>query len=147
MRREGEIQQKLKQVIYRHRQKLLQENFKKAPQTCIHNGVDLDVRLHLCRHPSQTMRVYCDPMALSCVELAKECQLWQPKSTKEEIKAKFGELMGQKTSTIAAEYPDIAALKWTLQETGGEEIRLDDEDKEMLTLSRWQRFKAWLRNE
>jgi len=54
--------------------------------------------------------------------------------------------MKGKLSEIAANYPDIAALRWVLQESGSESVDLpeiDEEEEE--PLGKWDRFKRWIK--
>lgn len=144
MRREGEIQQKLKQVTYRHLKKLLQSNFKKTPLRCLHNSKE--ALGCFCGHPNSKFRIFCDPSDPECLEQARSCSLWEARQTKETIKTEFQALMKGKLSEIAANYPDIAALRWVLQESGSESVDLpeiDEEEEE--PLGKWDRFKRWIK--
>jgi len=122
MKTEGEIRQKLKQVIFRHLKARLRSNFKPSPGSCIHN-VLVSLRnggeVGVCHYtdPSGIPRgVVCDEQVDEGVR-AQECPLWVPSRTKSEVREDFQELLGSSDrGKIAAEYPDIAALIWVLQD-------------------------------
>jgi hypothetical protein len=122
MRNEGEIRQKLKQVLFRHRSRLLKANFKKLPETCDHNAViDLGDQVHIrmCVYPVEDgpRAVLCDER-LAGLKQARKCDLWEPVRTKDEIKTEFQEMFKDTSDLgpVAAEYPDAAALLWVLGE-------------------------------
>lgn len=123
MRSEGQIRQQLKQVAFRHLQKRLRENFRQRPDTCLHNGsVVLDAdRGHtvglcsLVNSDGTPRNVPCDARIPGCSEMARQCPLWTPVQTKEEIKAEFTALLQSgDRGLIASQYPDLAALLWVL---------------------------------
>ena len=159
MRTPGQIQHQLKQVIYRHLQKKLRENFKQRPTTCIHNQ---DVRLtgrssvHLCGYLSAEgvpRHVPCDDRIPGCSEMARKCPLWEPLNTKEDVKAEFHALIQSKDrGVIAAEYPDVAALLWVLDDVKDipseaeiEEVITQVEDDTLEERGWWSRLRRGLR--
>lgn len=124
MRSQGKIQQQLKQVIYRHLQRRLRINFKQRPHTCLHNRqviLSEDSHVSLCGFLSSTgepRHVPCDIRIPGCEEMARSCPLWEPLKSKEEVKSEFYALLHSgDRGLIAAEYPDIAALMWVLDDT------------------------------
>lgn len=129
MKSEGEIRQKLKQVLYRHQKKLLRGNFKKRPETCAHNALveldkDSDIGICVFSTADGPRGVPCDER-LGGVEQAKKCDLWEPIQSKDEVKDEFRALFEDPSDlgSIAAEYPDAAALLWVLGEG-----KIPDED-------------------
>lgn len=144
MRTEADIRQKLKQVQYRHLKKLLQANFKQRPCNCVYNEVHLPLNsLHgkpvgLCMYsaeaPDDWQGVICDE-DFGGIQQARECGLFQPHKTKLEIRTEFHNLMTTADiGEVAAQYPDIAAMMWVLDERPYEP-----------TL--WQRFLLWWKPE
>jgi len=139
MRTEAEIRQKLKQVQFRHLKKLLEANFKQRPCNCAHNEVHQSLNgsgdpIGLCMYgsenPEEWEGVICDE-AFGGITLARNCGTFKPHKTKIEIKAEFNALMeNEDLGVIAAQYPDVAALLWTLGERG-------------YTPTLWQRFLWW----
>jgi len=140
MRTEADIRQKLKQVQYRHLKKLLEANFRQRPCNCAYNEVHLPRNSHhgkpvgLCmfsaEDPEDWQGVICDE-ELGGVALARECNLFRPHKTKLEIKAEFHDLMtNADIGTVAAQYPDIAAMMWVL-------------DERVYEPTLWQRFLLW----
>jgi len=124
MRSQGQIRHQLKQVIFRHLQKQLRLNFKQRPDTCGFNRrVDLGVDSHvnLCGVTSaagEPRNIPCDSRIPGCMDMARECPLWEPLKSKAEVKAEFHEIIQSgDRGVIAAEYPDIAALLWVLDES------------------------------
>ena len=119
MRSEAEIRQKLKQVCYRHLQKILRNGFKKLPQNCTcHSLQKVGGQLvGVCRAKmDDPYIVLCDAGHEESLKVARECPVFEFAMDKEKVKAEFKELMGQKLSEVAAQYPDVAALRWVLGE-------------------------------
>lgn len=174
MQTRQQIRLRLKQVVYRHLQRRLRDNFRKTPLTCRHNktvSLGHDV-VHLCGYITDGLprNVLCDPRAAGCDSLAKACPFWEPLSSKEEVKASFDLLLASDFGTIAAQYPDIAALMWALSdpdeesEDGGEidlglsepapahepalpdpvSVSLPEEHLTYRPPSLWDRFLIWL---
>jgi hypothetical protein len=148
---EGEVRQKLKQVLFRHQKSLLKANFKKRPETCAHNALveldkDSDIGLCMFQYPKAV-----EPRGLPCderiggVEQARKCELWEPIQSKDEIKAEFQVLFEDtaELAPIAAEYPDAAALLWVLgngemdEKTTAEEDLPDDPVTKGWDWGRW----------
>ena len=121
----GAIRHKLKQVIYRHLKRRLDQELTPAAENCVFNDTVLDpyslskdrfpVPLHVCIHAEVEHRV-CDPR-WGGAEKAKECPYYKAPLDKDEIKEEFKEFMQRAPlPEIAAEYPDVAALMWELGE-------------------------------
>ena len=139
MRSEGQIRYQLKQVTYRHLQRRLRDNFRQRPDTCAHNkALVLDestgTSLGMCGLLSEDgcpRDIPCDARLPGGSERARECPLWEPLQTKEQIKADFKELLqNPDRGVIAAQYPDIAALLWVLDDAGEAHAALEVEDSE-----------------
>ena len=122
MRTEGQTRYQLKQVIFRHLQKELRENFKKRPETCnLYRALFLDGGcIGLCGtealaapHP-----LPCDSRLPGGLDKARECPYWEPVKTKDQIKAEFGALISGDRGVLAGKYPDVAALLWVLDAPG-----------------------------
>lgn len=120
MKTDGQVRHKLKQVLYRHLKLRLENNFKKRPETCKHNGTILygtDGPLtapKFCAHASQ-LGLVCD-VAHGGLEKARSCPHWTPNQTKEEVKQEFYGLLTEPKHVLASEMPDAVALMWVLDE-------------------------------
>jgi len=126
MRTQEQIKQQLKQVVFRHRQRKLRDLFKHKPTTCCNNRkVPLGVaHVRLCGvlNPAGIPRnVPCDSRIVGCDDMARECPLWGPRRDKADVKAEYHALIRSgDRGLIAAEYPDIAALMWVLDDSTAE---------------------------
>ena len=136
LRTEGQIKQKLKQVMFRHLQKLLRAKlFRKRPDTCLHNrpSVEGGVKVWECaRQSPEVYRRVCDSRFGNCLLFAKTCPCWEHKGSKKEVQEKFRALMESKDmGAIASEYPDTAALLWVLGEDAPDVVQevVDDVGK------------------
>lgn len=125
MRSEGNVRHKLKQVSYRHLQRLLRENFRQKPQRCAHNSLvilDESSTVGLCGVLSVDgvpRHLPCDSRIPGCDDMAQGCSMFKPLKTKAEIKDEFQVLLSSSDrGEIASEYPDIAALLWVLDSEG-----------------------------
>lgn len=118
MRRESTVQHKLQQVLYRHLQRRLRENFKQKPSSCRYNrsfgsGVPVGVCV-LCRGDSGPRGVTCDERSGGNAQ-AEACPWFEPRQTKDEIRAEFKAVFSQPDRGLtAAAFPDVAALLWVL---------------------------------
>ena len=123
MRTEGQIRQQLKQVLYRHLQKKLRVAFRRHPRGCQHNqlvALDGQSKVGLCFHLApggvEPRWTPCDERVLfkgGYVHLT--CPYYTPLKTKEALKTEFRDLLQSgDRGRIAAEYPDVAALLWVL---------------------------------
>ena len=129
MRSEGQVRHQLKQVIYRHRQYLLRENFRKLPERCRHNveAQKQTFPIRICGYPTETRPKFyvCDPRLDWCVEQARVCRWWEACKTREEIKNEFQRLItSPDRGPLAAAFPDIAALMWVLDNSAVEQVDL-----------------------
>lgn len=115
----SQVRQQLKQVLFRHLQKQLRANFRKAPDTCRFNR-DFTIKgagkVFGCVVPAHSpSHVLCDERVRACEEQARQCPLWEPRRKKEQIKTEFRELvMSGDRGQLAARYPDVTALLWVL---------------------------------
>lgn len=120
MRSVGQIRQWLKQVLYRHLQKELRENFKQLPENCGYNqATNLKGlgQVHLCQfvENGKPRRMLCDSRMWGGERQARNCPLWAPKRSKADIKKEFHDLVSSgDMGKIAARWPDVAALMWVL---------------------------------
>lgn len=131
----GEVAQKLKQLLFRHRKHLIEQSLQRQPETCRHNyptylpdGEDVYVGdgpplPRFCDHPDRRGMV-CDP-EYGGEGVARDCPLWQPLKTVDEIKRDFRNLVASGPVHMAKLYPDATALMWVLGE-GAEDV-LDGE--------------------
>lgn len=138
MRTEGQIRHKLAQVLYRHLQKRLRDNFKKTHAGCRFNGqphqehgeaLPYRVCLHTLAAGQDTKDwpgLLCDPRLNP--DQPMRCDFWQPRLTKEEVKAAFVESLKRPRGEVAADYPDAVALLWVLGEEEPFPAPLDDPD-------------------
>jgi len=127
MKSEGQIRQKVKQVIFRHRKEHVRQGLVKRPTNCRYNE---EVRLpanmanratiRVCGyHPAEYRNnVVCDS-SMGGDPQATECPYFQPLHSPEDLKEEFNAKLGLNGTTveigvIAKEYPDIAALMWVM---------------------------------
>lgn len=143
MKSEGEVRQKLKQVLFRYQKKLVRSNFKKAPGTCQHNAeveLSTDGFVGVCMYhlDSRPRGVVCDSR-IAGNEQARSCDLWEPLQDKDEIKASFRELFEDTVDLgpVAVLYPDLAALFWVLDEGTTPDDDPEDEDLDNLHTRGW----------
>lgn len=126
MKTEGQIRQKLKQVVYRHRKSFIHRGLACRPENCEHNAITR-LPLHVsdrayvrtCRYSGEDWdsRI-CDPL-LGGDRQASECPHYACRNTVESLKTSFREELEQQPlslAKIAREYPDVAALLWALDE-------------------------------
>ena len=157
MRTEGQIRYQLKQVTFRHLQRRLRENFRKRPESCAHNQeVVLDEKtgatVGLCGilSPEGVPRnVPCDSRLAGCSEMARDCPLWAPLQTRDEVKTEFHKILQSgDRGVIAASYPDIAALLWVLDTDPPTEAEVDAqaETPEEPHISFWGVIKKIMRD-
>ena len=124
-RTHGQVRQKLKQVMFRHLQAALKDNFRESPEGCFHNystSISGSMeRILVCRYdvhqkdnPQSPRGRVCDSRVAGCASQAKACKFFTCMKTKDEVKAEFRSLMASDRGVIASKYPDIAALMWVL---------------------------------
>lgn len=128
MKTEGEIRQKLKQVIFRHRKAFVQDGLERTPANCQHNA---PARLPVLVSEVDTIRVcrfvsdngewnnqVCDPRHGGARQALK-CPHFVCRNNAEDLKDTFRSNLGLDGSPvalahIAREYPDVVALMWVL---------------------------------
>jgi len=130
---EGQIRQKLKQVVFRHRKEHVKRGLAKRPENCEHNGaVRLPLHaanrttLHVCRFvddEGEWLNRVCDS-GMGGVEQAQGCPHFSCRNTPESLKGDFGRRLGLDGTSveigyIAKLYPDVAALMWALGPSSG----------------------------
>lgn len=140
LRSSSQVRQKLKQAMFRHLQRELQDNFKTIPEGCFHNHFTSiggsPERVGICRFegalPDDLVSPrgkVCDTRVAGCVMQARACKGWSALRTNVEIKTDFRNLMMAERGVIAARYPDVAALMWVLDGVDfTEEIRLAESE-------------------
>lgn len=118
MRTEGQVRRKLRQVIFRHLQKEMRANLRKRPQNCVHNKEVNGLRL--CMYGTETKE--CSVWPTLCdvdhggVERAKNCDVFQPKVSKEDIKEEMERVLRKPREEVAKLFPAVGALMWVLDE-------------------------------
>jgi len=129
MKTEGQIRQKLKQVLYRKLQRRMKDNFKQKPDTCGFNRKPYHIEPDdpgrsrpaaspaVCIHHDRGGWI-CDEMH-GGVDLARECPFWISRQTKDEIRAQFAEdyrdlVIGSRRGEKHPEFPVASALMWVL---------------------------------
>lgn len=114
----GEVAQKLKQLLFRHRKHEIEQALSRAPETCAHNrptvvaGCDDPGLPRICGHGSQVGLV-CD-LDYEGDAQALGCPLWEPARGADQIKADFRALVLEGPAAVSKRYPDAAALMWVL---------------------------------
>lgn len=129
MKTEGQIKQKVKQVIYRHRKEFIRRGVATRPENCEHNR-----RISLPQHHSNRgilgvcgycpegegpRNIVCDS-SMEGDRQAAECPYYKGARTASALKTEFNERLGLdggqpvEIGYIAKEYPDVAALLWVL---------------------------------
>lgn len=125
LRSPSQVRQKLKQAMFRHLQRELQDNFKVVPEGCFHNHLTpiggSSERIGICRFEGTPPEgvvsprgKVCDLRIAGCAVQARACKCWSALHTKEDVKTEFRNLMSSDRGLIAARYPDVAALMWVL---------------------------------
>ena len=126
MKTEGEIRQKLKQVLFRYRKKRLETLLSPYPDNCMHNS-EMEPRDRHDEAPNVQVCFYTTlgvPRGVVCDvrydngQRAKDCPLFEPRVDKEQINAEFQELLESGSmGEIAQNFPDAAALMWVLDDS------------------------------
>ena len=145
IRSPGQIRQQLKQVLFRHLQKEIRDNFKDTPEACYFNHLTpiggSAEKIWVCRYDgafnkeSSPRGKICDTRVAGCVNQARACKCRQPYRTKEEIRTDIRTLIASNDrGRIASQYPDVAALMWVLDGVDmAEEFRLVEEEMDSQT--------------
>ncbi len=119
MKSAGDVAHKLKQVQFRHAKKEIEQHLSRTPYNCAYQK-QLDVKglgrpLGFCTHPEVGLKA-CDS-ASSELNRAPTCPKFtlrmSEQEARESVKAYFKE---SSPAEIAAKYPDVAALMWTLDD-------------------------------
>lgn len=129
MKSEGQIKQKAKQTIFRHRKKYVEAGLSPRPQNCTYNTkVRLPVHmanratLHVCGYApdgSTPNNVVCDS-TMGGDKQAAECPYFECRLEADALKQDFNQKLGieggapKEIGYIAKEYPDVAALLWVM---------------------------------
>ena len=121
MRNENQIQRQLNLVIRRHLQKMTRTNAKVVPDRCIHNKRVLlqPYPIGFCAYlvDGKPRWIPCDLRVEGGADQVRDCAWWTPLKTEEQIREEFQQLLASKDrGRIAAEFPDVAALMWVLDD-------------------------------
>lgn len=134
----SKIKQKLKQIKFRHLKRYLSANLTEDSRNCVHNERVVGKKGEVCvcgyegsNHYSQI----CDYNYNK--KLAKECGLFCPKKSKDELKAEFFTFIDESSrGAVAKEFPDVTALLWVLDlfEDKHSDIELEEHYNEIQKL-------------
>lgn len=143
MKTEGKVRQQLKQVVFRHLKKEIESSQKRVSQNCVFN-TDGSVPGYpsQCRHYSRQFKV-CDSSVNPSV--CQRCEIFVLKRDPEHVKLDFRQLMTEEKSVVAEKYPDIAALRWVLEEEVPEDLMEEVEPTPPPKRSFWKRLAWWRR--
>jgi len=133
---EGEIKQKVKQVIFRHRKAYIRQGLAKKPLNCRHNDT-VRLPVHMSNRAELRVCGFCPdgvtPNNFVCDSTmggdkqAADCPFFENHTTADELKEEFNKKLGLNGEApvqigyIAKEYPDVAALMWVLGPGGREQ--------------------------
>jgi len=110
MKTRGQIAQKFKQAQYRHIKREIGRLLKRTAPNCKNNRT-----LSLKIGPVGVCSLDCDVCDARFEDRAPECEEWDPRHEKGEIKASLKEFFQtRKVPEIAVRFPDVAALLWVL---------------------------------
>lgn len=118
MKSEGQLRHKIKQVTFRHLKRALEDGLSVRPCNCKFN-MQLQgggSPLAFCGLSGTDTGTYtvCDEK-FKGREKAQNCQLFQLRRSKDEIRSEFDtRLRTKEIHTLAADYPDLVALLWVL---------------------------------
>lgn len=144
MKSEGQIKQKIKQVVFRHRKAYIRHGLARHPENCRYNQ---KVRLPVHMANRATLRVcgYCpqgkSPNNVVCDSTmggerqAAECPYFEAGRSADDLKDEFNQKMGLNGEApveigyIAQEYPDVAALLWVLGPRKPANVKEPEEEK------------------
>lgn len=133
MKTEGQVRQKLKQVVFRHRKEHVKRGLATRPENCEHNGT-VHLPLHLSNRTSLRVCRFVDDegtwlnrvcdASMGGVEQAQGCPHFSCRHTPASLKADFGRQIGLdgtgvEIGYIAKMFPDVAALMWVLGPAAG----------------------------
>jgi len=112
MKSKGQVAQKFKQAQFRHLKKELGRLLKRQAPNCKNNRV-----LALDIGPVGICSLDCQVCDVRFHDRAPDCEDWEPRHQKEEIKQSLKDFFQKKTvPEIAVRFPDVAALLWVLAE-------------------------------
>ncbi|MEL7338905.1 MAG: hypothetical protein AAGM67_00360 [Bacteroidota bacterium] len=124
MKTESQIRQKLKQVLYRARKKMLEKRLEKSSCNCKHNRCltipdvvfSSHEKIFVCGHTEDGWRdQICDDKVDPSV--AKECPLFQYKETSREIKEHFrSQVESKNLMFLSRNCSDALPLLWVLED-------------------------------
>jgi hypothetical protein len=135
---EGQIKQKAKQVVFRHRKEYIRQGLAKRPENCLYNEeVRLPVHManratiHVCGYRSEGCRndVVCDS-TMGGDRQAQECPYFQIRRGAEALKDEFNGRISRGIGYLAKAYPDVAALMWVMGPGKEESARGPEVDPE-----------------
>lgn len=145
MKTDGQIRQKIKQVVFRHRKAFVRQGLARHPGNCAFNTkVTLPLHmanratLHVCGYRSEEKtpnNVVCDA-TMGGERQARECPWFKTCRSAEELKGDFNDRLGvdggapKEIGYIAKEYPDVAALLWVMGPDKGVNPEEPEEKKE-----------------
>lgn len=129
MKSEGQIKQKVKQVVFRHRKAYIRHGLARHPQNCSFNQ-KVRLPVHMANRATLGVCGYCadgsPPNDIVCDstmggdQQAAKCAFFQERHSAEALKDEFNRKLGIDGGTpreigyIAQEYPDVAALLWVM---------------------------------
>jgi len=129
LKSEGQIKQKVKQVIFRHRKEYVRQGLSRHPENCQYNE-KIHLPVHMANRATLGVCGHCfdgeSPRNLVCDSTmggdrqAADCTFFQDRNSAEELKDEFNRKLGidggapREIGYIAQEYPDVAALLWVL---------------------------------
>jgi hypothetical protein len=134
VKNDGQVRQKLKQVLFRHRKEFVRLNLSRRPENCEHNAT-VRLPLHVSSRAGVRVCGFVDPdgdwndrvcdSALGGDRQAGRCPHYSCRNTAELLKADFNERVGLGEASVeigqlASEYPDVAALMWVLGPSDGD---------------------------
>ncbi len=126
----SKVKQKLKQVKFRHLKAYLSDNLKADPRNCTHNEISTSINgeVGVCAYEGSTIYgTVCDTNFGK--DLSKDCGLFCPKRSKEELKREFYDFIDNSSiGEVAKEFPDVTALIWVLNTLGADDSDIDLEE-------------------
>lgn len=128
MKSESQVRQKIKQVVFRHRKKYVENGLKRWPSNCAHNKL---VRLRTPSSGKHQIRccslknddvdqtdLVCD-RNLGGLRQSRSCPYFEHRASAQDLKQEFVKKLGLDGSPVslgelARDYPDVVALNWVL---------------------------------
>lgn len=113
MKNPGQIRQKLKQVIFRHRKRFLSKHLRVIPSNCKFNCIleTPENSIGVCQHSEESRDLICDS---GLGNRAVTCPSFEVKRSAQNLKSDFNEILFQSPEELSQQYPDIVALMWVL---------------------------------